>query len=191
MNTLYPIFLRLESLKLLIVGGGKVCMEKLNFILKSSPDAVITIVADKISETIKTQYQSNKKIHFIEKPFEPDDVLGFQIIIAATNNKTTNLEIYKAAKNNNILINVADTPKLCDFYLGSIVTKGDLKIGISTNGKSPTMAKRMREFFEDVLPEDLDSLIQNLNIYREELKENLEDKTNKLNELTRHFRKEL
>ena len=166
-------------------------MEKLNFILKSSPDAVITIVADKISETIKTQYQSNKKIHFIEKPFEPDDVLGFQIIIAATNNKTTNLEIYKAAKNNNILINVADTPKLCDFYLGSIVTKGDLKIGISTNGKSPTMAKRMREFFEDVLPEDLDSLIQNLNIYREELKENLEDTTNKLTELTRHFRKEL
>lgn len=191
MNTLYPIFLKLESLNLLIVGGGKVCMEKLNFILKSSPDAVITIVADKISETIKTQYQNNKKIHLIEKAFEPDDVLGFQIVIAATNNKATNLEIYKAAKSNNILINVADTPELCDFYLGSIVSKGDLKIGISTNGKSPTMAKRLREFFEDVLPEDLDSLIQNLNIYREELKENLEDKTNKLNELTRHFRKEL
>ena len=191
MNTLYPIFLRLESLKLLIVGGGKVCMEKLNFILKSSPDAVITIVADKISETIKTQYQNNKKIHLIEKAFEPDDVLGFQIVIAATNNKATNLEIYKAAKSNNILINVADTPELCDFYLGSIVSKGDLKIGISTNGKSPTMAKRLREFFEATLPEHIDELIVNMNVYREKLKGNLAEKATRLNELTKPFNENL
>jgi len=87
------------------------------------------------------------------------------------------------------LINVADTPELCDFYLGSIVTKGDLKIAISTNGKSPTLSKRIREFFEAILPENIDELILNLHDYRNTLKGNFEEKVNKLNEITSSFLK--
>ena len=79
---------------------------------------------------------------------------------------------------------MADTPDLCDFYLGGIVTKGNLKVAISTNGKSPTAAKRLRQLLEDVLPEELDDLLDNLNAYRETLKGDFEYKVKAMNEIT-------
>jgi len=188
MNTLYPIFLKLENIHILMVGAGMVGTEKLSFILKNSPDAKITIVALHIADEIKAHANSNKNIIIQEKKFEADDIQKHQIIIAATNDKTLNKAIYDIAKSKNILINVADTPDLCDFYLGSIVTKGDLKIAISTNGKSPTLAKRMREMFETILPENIDELLQNLHNYRQQLKGNFEEKVNHLNELTKNFK---
>jgi len=101
--------------------------------------------------------------------------------------KTLNHKIYQAAKEKQILINVADTPDLCDFYLGSIVTKGDLKIAISTNGKSPTLSKRLREFFEEILPENINELIVHLHDYRNTLKGSFEEKVQRLNDITKDF----
>jgi siroheme synthase-like protein len=80
---------------------------------------------------------------------------------------------------------VADTPHLCDFYLGSIVQKGDLKIAISTNGKSPTLAKRIRAFLEDVIPTDIQETMDGLEAYRNSLKGDFEAKIKALNELTK------
>lgn len=189
MNTLYPIFLKTEKLHFLIIGGGKTAFEKVNFIYKNSPDAIITIVAEEISEEIKSISTIQKSMILIEKTFEPNDLNNKQIVIAATADKDTNEVIYKESKQRNVLINVADTPDLCDFYLGSIVTKGDLKIAISTNGKSPTMSKRLREFFEDILPDELQTLIDNLHEYRSSLKMNFEQKVKALNEITDTFLK--
>lgn len=122
-----------------------------------------------------------------EKAFESADMDNHQLVIAATADNVLNREIYRAAKAKNILINVADTPELCDFYLGSIVTKGDLKIAISTNGKSPTLSKRIREFFEDILPDNINDLILHLHQYRNTLKGSFEEKVQKLNDLTSSF----
>ena len=83
-----------------------------------------------------------------------------------------------------MLINVADTPDLCDFYLGSVVTKGHLKIGISTNGKSPTMAKRLREYFEEAIPEDTSTLLERMHQIRDRLKGDFSEKVKALNEIT-------
>jgi precorrin-2 dehydrogenase/sirohydrochlorin ferrochelatase len=83
------------------------------------------------------------------------------------------------------LINVADTPELCDFYLGGVVTKGDLKIAISTNGKSPTLAKRIREMLEEAIPENINDLLENLNKLRKSLKGDFESKVEQLNEITK------
>lgn len=188
MNTLYPIFLKLEKLQLLIVGGGKVGTEKLQFILKNSPNANITLVASTICDEIIELSRKFPKIKLVEKTFDENDLLNTQIIIIATNNYDTNYQIYQLAKQKNILANVADTPELCDFYMSAVVSKGDLKIGISTNGKSPTMAKRLREFFEEILPDDIQVLIDNLNQYRQELKGNLEHKIDQLNKLTDGFK---
>jgi precorrin-2 dehydrogenase/sirohydrochlorin ferrochelatase len=80
---------------------------------------------------------------------------------------------------------VADTPELCDFYLGGIVNKGNIKIAISTNGKSPTKAKRLRQFFEDVIPDEVDDLAQNLNRFRKTIKGDFALKVTKLNRLTK------
>lgn len=163
--------------------------EKVNFILKNSPNANITIVAKEISVEILSTVDCRLSTVLLEKKFEISDLDNKQLVIAATNDKALNEQIYRAAKEKNILINVADTPELCDFYLGSIVTKGDLKIAISTNGKSPTMAKRLREFFEEILPNDIDMLLDNLHKYRNTLKEDLNDKIDKLNKLTSSFLK--
>ncbi|HUM50296.1 MAG TPA: bifunctional precorrin-2 dehydrogenase/sirohydrochlorin ferrochelatase [Chitinophagales bacterium] len=189
MNTLYPIFLKTENFNILIVGGGFVGTEKLSFILKNSPNANITVVAKLISDEIKSMVKGQSSIVLLEKSFEATDLENKQLVIAATADKILNESIYQAAKAKSILINVADTPELCDFYLGSIVTKGDLKIAISTNGKSPTLSKRIREFFEEMLPENINDLILNLNEYRKTLKGNFEEKVSALNEITKSFNK--
>lgn len=188
MNTLYPIFLKLENLQMLMVGAGMVGTEKLTFILKNSPEAKITIVATFFADAVKELCNGNPNITILEKEFEESDIQNQQIIIAATNDKILNKKIYDVAKSKNILINVADTPELCDFYLSSIVTKGNLKIAISTNGKSPTLAKRMREMFEQILPENIDELLENLHQYRKKLSVNFEEKVKLLNELTKDFK---
>ena len=188
MNTLYPIFLKTENIHILIVGGGIVGTEKLSFILKNSPESNITLVAKEISPEIRSIVDRRPSIVLIEKAFESSDLENKQLAIAATADKALNERIYRAAKAKSILINVADTPELCDFYLGSIVTKGDLKIAISTNGKSPTLSKRIREFFEDILPDNINDLILNLNEYRKTLKGNFEEKVDALNEITKSFK---
>ncbi|MCW5907667.1 MAG: bifunctional precorrin-2 dehydrogenase/sirohydrochlorin ferrochelatase [Chitinophagales bacterium] len=182
-NKLYPVFLKMNQLQLLVVGGGAVAAEKLGFLYKSSPNANVTVVAEELSNEVKQLcMQFNAVIY--ERAFVAEDVNGFDVIIAATNDKELNRLVWQTAKTQHILINVADTPELCDFYLGGIVTKGDLKIAVSTNGKSPTLAKRIREFLEDVLPDETDALLQNLHEYRSRLKTDFHNKVKKLNELT-------
>lgn len=186
MNPLYPIFLKLHQLNMLIIGAGEVGYEKLFFILKSSPDAKITLVAPEVNDKIWALLaeKPGHQVRIIQKPFEASDVVGYNLVIAATDNRPLNQEVRVAAKANGILVNVADTPDLCDFYLGSIVTRGDLKVAISTNGKSPTFAKRFRQLLEDILPTDVHNLLQNLNVIRDRLKGDFAFKIKKLNQLT-------
>ncbi|MDT8416068.1 MAG: bifunctional precorrin-2 dehydrogenase/sirohydrochlorin ferrochelatase [Flavobacteriaceae bacterium] len=174
-NTLYPVFLKLSQLEVLIVGGGFVGYEKLSFMLKSSPDARVTLVSEKFSDVVRALAESYR-IKMIEKRYDGADLLQKNIVIAATNNRDVNAQIYKDAKAAGILVNVADTPDLCDFYLGGIVTKGNLKLGISTNGKSPTFAKRFRELMEDALPEEVDELLESLHLFRKTIEGDFEEK---------------
>ncbi len=186
-NNLFPIFLKVDKLRVLIVGGGDAGSEKLRFLLKSSPFAKVTLVAPEISDEINTLSIQYPNMVLVNREFRSDDLEGEDIVIAATENHELNREIRIQAKKKKILVNVADTPDLCDFYLGSIVTKGDLKIAISTNGKSPTFAKRLREFLEDALPDDLQIVIDNLNEIRGKLKGDFAHKIKVLNELTSNF----
>ena len=85
------------------------------------------------------------------------------------------------------MVNVADSPLQCDFYMGSIVTKGNLKIGISTNGKSPTFAKRLRQWLENFLPEQIDDILNKLYIYRSKIKGDFEQKVEAMNKVTENL----
>lgn len=184
MNTLFPIFLKLEELELLIVGGGAVGIEKLTAVVANSPKTAITLVAPEIRDEIVTLAQQHPTIRLVYKPFDPSDLANKDIVIAATCIKEVNAAVKEAAKKQKVLANIADTPDLCDFYLGSIVQKGDLKIAISTNGKSPTLAKRLREMFTEIIPEGMQDLLDNLKAVRDALKGDFEYKVNKLNEIT-------
>lgn len=185
-NELYPVFLKVNTLQTLIVGGGNVALEKLLFLLKSSPNAQITMVAKIFRpDIIALSYKYGFKV--IEDGYDAKYLVNKHMVVAATNDLDVNIQVYTECKERNILVNVADNPPYCDFYMGGIVTKGNVKVAISTNGKSPTTAKRLRQFFEEVIPEDINELVQNLNKYRDTLKGNFEDKVKQLNEVTRNL----
>ncbi|OYX28745.1 MAG: siroheme synthase [Flavobacteriales bacterium 32-35-8] len=183
-NNLYPIFLKLSNLNVLIVGGGNVAEEKLSFILKSSPDACVTMVSPMFREgTLSLAKQGNVKL--LKNRYSKRFLKGKHLVIATTDVPAINVKVYKHCRKRSILVNVADNPPYCDFYMGGIVTKGNVKVAISTNGKSPTTAKRLRQFFEDVLPENVDDLVKNLNEYRKTIKGDFQEKVETLNEFTK------
>lgn len=183
-NNLFPVFLKIESLKTLIVGGGNVGLEKLTALLKSSPAISATVVASRILPEIKSIAAENRRINVKEKPFEESDLDGHDIVFLATDDRSLHEDIRRMARGRRLLLNVADTPDLCDFYLGSVVTKGNLKIAISTNGKSPTIARRMREYLDEAIPDSVDDLLHNMNRIRDRIKGDLREKIRRLNEVT-------
>lgn len=186
-NRLYPVFLKMGKLNMLIVGGGSIAFEKLSFLLNSSPDAKVTLVAPDIDNRIHELAAKHTSVKLKIKTFSNNDLKKKQVVLAATNDKDLNRLVWESAKNKGILVNVTDTPALCDFYLGSIVTKGDLKIGISTNGKSPTFAKRFREVLEKSLPDELPQVLENLFNIRSKLKVDFADKVKILNNITENL----
>jgi siroheme synthase-like protein len=183
-NHLFPVFLKLEQMRLLIIGGGPVGLEKLQAVLSNSPHTNITLVAETILDEIHALAEKNSNISLINKSFEETDLEGIDVAIIAVNNKPLSAAIYKMAKDRQVLVNVADTPDLCDFYLSSVVQKGNIKIAISTNGKSPTLAKRLKETLNQALPAELDELASNLNKFRNTLNGSFEQKVHRLNKLT-------
>ncbi|WP_200975436.1 bifunctional precorrin-2 dehydrogenase/sirohydrochlorin ferrochelatase [Echinicola sp. 20G] len=187
MNELYPVFLKVAQLNTLIVGAGNVGLEKLSFLLKSSPNAQVTIVAKEISAEIKKIADQNEAIALVEDSYKEKYLNGRHIVIGATDDKDVNKQIHLGAKARNLLVNIADTPALCDFYLGGIVTKGNVKIAISTNGKSPTTAKRLRQLLEEIIPEDINEMVENIHLYRDTLKGDFEYKVEALNKLTKEL----
>lgn len=186
-NLLFPVFLKLETLKLLVVGGGLIGHEKLSAVLRNSPATQVTVVATWISDEVKALVAEYSNVVLIEKPYDHDDLDDKDLVIVATDNRDLSEIIKKETKKRRILTNVADKPDLCDFYLGSIVKKGDLKIGISTNGKSPTLAKRLREFLEKSLPDSMQGVLDNMSKIRDSIEGDLNKKIIKLNEVTSEF----
>lgn len=189
MNNLYPIFIKLENFNVLVVGGGNVGLEKITSLLTNSPQTRITMVATFFRENTIEYAKQFSQVKLIEKSFEESDLIGQQFVIGATDNPEINADIKRLAAEKNILCNIADTPALCDFYLSSIVQKGDLKIAISTNGKSPTIAKRLKENLNDILPDELNDILQNMYAIREKLKGDFNYKLKELNRITKNMTK--
>ncbi|WP_026904445.1 TSUP family transporter [Pedobacter glucosidilyticus] len=183
-NQLFPIFLKLQNFNTLLVGGGNVGLEKLEAMLNNSPDANITVVADRYLDEVFTLLEKHPQVKTIHRQFQVSDLEGKELVILATDNYELHQQIQQLCKVNGILVNVADTPHLCDFYLGSIVKKGNLKIAISTNGKSPTVAKRLKQVLNESLPDELDQTLDNINKIRNTLTGDFAYKVKKLNEVT-------
>ena len=184
-NHLFPVFLKMEELRVLLVGAGKIGLEKLQAVVHNAPGTKVTVVAREVSGEVRDFAAVHHHVHILEKAFEAADLDDKDIVIVAVNDRELSGTVRQLANKNRLLVNVADTPELCDFYLGSVVQKGNLKIAISTNGKSPTAAKRLREVFQQALPAELDNVINNLHQIRQSLNGNFEYKVKKLNEITK------
>ena len=190
MNELFPIYVKLDSIKTLLVGAGNIGLEKLEAILANSPLANVHIVATEVSDEVHHLAEGNERIYISERPFQDADLDPVDLVIVASNNSTLNDHIRQLANVHHKLLNVADKPSLCDFYLGSVVQKGNLKIGISTNGKSPTIAKRIKEFLNEILPEEIEETLELMGQLRESLKGDFQEKVRILNAHTKSILEE-
>lgn len=188
-NTLFPVFLKTETAQFLIVGGGNVGLEKTETLLRQNSSIRLTIVATYFHPKLKVIISEHENISFFEKAFEENDLENKDFVIITTDKPEINLEVRELAKSKGIKVNAADQPDLCDFYLGSIVTKGNLKIAISTNGKSPVLAKRMREYFTEVIPDNIEDNLTFLNEFRSNHKGDFQEKLADLNKITAGFQK--
>jgi len=130
-NVMYPIFLKLENLDVLVVGGGFVGEEKLASLLKQSPKTKIDVVATFFREETQALIAKYPNVTAHTRKFALSDLDNKDIVVLATDNASMHATIKQETRKRRILTNVADTPDLCDFYLGSIVKKGDLKIAVS------------------------------------------------------------
>ena len=184
-NLLFPVFLKLEQLRLLIVGGGNVGVEKLNAVLSNSPATQIKLVALQVCDAVREIAERHNNISIIEEGYTAKHLQDVDIVIVAVDDKTLSRQIADDAHECGLLVNVADTPELCDFYLGSIVKKGNLKVAVSTNGKSPTIAKRIKETLNEVLPEELDEVLDNMEAIRKKMNGNFAKKVQELNHITK------
>jgi siroheme synthase-like protein len=183
-NQLFPVFVKLNQLRTLLIGGGNIGLEKLTAIVNNSQQAGVTIVAENINPLITDLIIAHPTVKVRQKSYDASDLNDVDIVFVATGNHVLNVQIRKEAHQKGLLINVADKPELCDFYLGSIVKKGDLKIAISTNGKSPTIAKRLKEILNEGIPAELDETLQNMNTLRQTLKGDFTSKVKTLNKVT-------
>jgi siroheme synthase-like protein len=138
---LFPAFLKLDGRLVVVVGGGAIATEKIPGLLQAG--ARVRVVSPKITPKIAA-WVRNLKVEWIPKPFGGEDLTGAFLVVAATALRDLNESVYREADDRNILCNAVDDIDHCHFYYGSIVQRGDLQIAISTNGKSPALAQRLR-----------------------------------------------
>ena len=163
----FPLFVNLDKLPVLVVGGGDIAERKINLIIKAN--ANVEVLARKFSPNVE-QLISKKKLKKIKKSFDISTLdSNYSLIIAATDNKQINKKLFNFAKKNNILINVVDQPELCTCTFGSIVERGDLVVAISTGGSAPVFARNLREKFETLLPQSTKQLIDFSSSIREKV----------------------
>ena len=168
MKPLYPVYIKLSCKKCLVVGGGKIAQGKAIQLLKAK--AAVTIVSPTLTSKL-SKLVEQKKIEYMQKTFKPDDLTGFFLVIAATNNTQVNTIIFTHAEKQNMLVNVVDVPELCNFYVPSVFQNGDLMVAISTNGKAPALARLIRLKLQKYLPKGLGKEIKNLSDLRNKQKE--------------------
>ncbi len=164
--SLFPLFLKLEGKRCLVVGAGLIGLEKIESLLRCG--ARIRVVAPQAAARVK-ELSSAGQIDWQARSYEPEDAAGCDLIIASTNDREVNRAVFEEASRRRILCNTADDPPLCDFFFASIVQRGDLQIAISTAGQSPALAQRLRREIDAQLPADLGPWLAELGQLRREV----------------------
>ena len=164
--SLLPIFLKLEGRRCLLVGAGTVALEKIGSLLKTG--LRLRVVAPEAREEVR-KLAAEGEIEWVQREFEPADLDGNFIAIAATNVPDVNAAVYREAVARGIPTNSVDDIPNCDFFFGSVVSRGDLQIAISTAGKSPAVAQRLRREIDEQLPQDLGPWLAKLGDLRREV----------------------
>jgi precorrin-2 dehydrogenase/sirohydrochlorin ferrochelatase len=144
--SLYPIFLKLEGHKVLIVGGGAVAEQKIEAVLRSATD--VTVITPGATDRIR-QWAAEGRIKLVAEEYSSGMAQGYFLVIACTDSEAVNRAVYDEATRAGALANAVDDPEYCSFYAGAVVSRGDFQIAISTGGHSPALAQQVRQELEE------------------------------------------
>lgn len=160
----FPINLDICGRNCIVIGGGKVALRKVQSLLQCGGD--VSVISPKLEGELEELVQL-KKISWKNRLFQDGDLKKAFLVIAATDDPVIQEAIYNEAEKYNLLVNVADVPKWCNFILPATVRRGDLSISVSTAGKSPALAKKLRKDLEKQFGLEYDHLLQILGRLRQ------------------------
>lgn len=165
---MYPVLLNLKNKKCVVIGGGIVAERKVRALLETG--AIITIISPELTENLR-RFAEEKNITHLARDYETGDLEFSYIAFGATSDIKTNEKIFQEAAENRVLVNIADKPEKCSFFVPSVVKRGDLSIAISTDGKSPALAKHLREKLEKQIGPEYGQYLEMLSEFRQSAKE--------------------
>jgi len=165
-----PLFVDLKDRNCLIVGGGEIAARKAGLLLKAQ--ALVSIVAPQISASTQSLVDTNK-VEWLKTSFESEQLTDKLLVVAAADNDVVNRDVYTHAKEQHVLVNVADCPDLCDFILPSILDRSPIVVAVSSGGHSPILARQLRSRLETLIPPTYGRLAQLVGRYRDTVKAKL------------------
>ncbi|SKC75601.1 precorrin-2 dehydrogenase/sirohydrochlorin ferrochelatase family protein [Maledivibacter halophilus] len=172
MDKYYPIMLDIKNKKCKVIGGGRVAERKVTSLLECG--AIVEVISPFVSDKLFKYYKKGK-IKLVQRNYKYGDLKGGYLVYAATDNEEINEICIKECRDNEILLNVADQPNMCDFIVPANIRRGDLNISISTNGKSPMLSKKIRIELEKIFPEEYKEYLEIIGEIREKVKEEIKD----------------
>ena len=161
----YPVFLNINEKRCVVVGGGQVALRKVQTLLEYGAKV------DVISPEICPELAAIIGIHVSRRQYQPGDLKGAFLAIVATDNHGINHQIAQEARSQAVLVNVVDDAEYCDFILPSLVRRGDMTIAVSTAGRSPALARKLRTRLEHDFGEEYAALVGLIDEVRRELKQ--------------------
>ena len=164
----FPIFVDVTARPILVIGGGKVGLEKVSTLLRAEAGE-LTVISPVLLDALRAELDAGR-IRHLARVYQEGDMLGYQMVFIATDDRSANASIRAEGRRRGIWVNAADDPQNCDFILPAVVRQGPITIGISTGGGSPAMARRVREELNDYFSEDFTALADLLADVRAELK---------------------
>ena len=179
------MYMDMSGLKILLVGGGNIAVEKLEKLLDFTKE--ITVIASEVNLEMNTLIKDHC-LALYQRPYKNGDINGFDIVVVATDTIDLHQEIYEESRQSRVLVNSVDDTRYCDFIFPSYIKRGDLTISFSTSGASPAFAKQIRRYFENVIPDNVDSFLQKMKNLRSELPKGKE-RMQKFEEMVREYMK--
>lgn len=147
----YPVFLDIADKPVVVIGGGTIAEQKLTGLLDAG--ANVTVISPELNEQVEAWRRENKLLH-IKREYEPGDIDGYELVFVATDSREENEKVWAEGRQRKIWVNAVDDIPNCDFIMPGIIRKGDLTLAISTAGKSPAIARKVREDLEEFLTDD-------------------------------------
>ena len=164
--SLFPMFLKLQDRQCLVVGAGAIGEGKTQSLIEAG--ALVSVVAPRATERLQ-ELAATGAITWLKRKFKPSDLEGKFLVIAATSSPSVNELVFRESRRRHVLCNAVDDPPHCDFFYGAVVRRGDLQIAISTNGKSPALAQRLRQLLEQQFSPGFAEKVDELGAAREKL----------------------